>query len=796
MRSGLHTPMRVFALAAWILIAAMPAGVGAAPFRQRPVLRIDRVNTSKPPMVRIYLTELDSSGKVPPAKAQRYQLLVNNLPQPQPTRVERFIDRQEAVALTLVVQVAPSMGSVFKQIIDGSQRLLDGLPPGSQVGLIAYADVVVKELKPTSVALAKKAIAQLAVREALEMQLPDAIRDAIDGLASPRLPKHRKVLVISDGITADIKLRTFSQLGRRAHTQGVSIHSIGFAPLEPARLRTLFTTSGRSGGTFRPTSSPEQLNAAFAAFRAELRQQRVLSYELPKHFIGKVTDFQITAGDGLGSNIVQAELVKWKLGQKPGEISKWYASPLFIILVIAGVLVLLTLVGVVLWKMRSKRNELLQRKLARMRNEEDGGEESYDDDEDDSEYEEDFYGGGEVPVGNFASFGQPAAATPSGVQPAPAQAAAAQPAVAQPITQPPTPAAAPVVPSPQPAPTPAAAPLSAPLAAAAPVPVSPAAPVVSPAPGPAAPTPAASGGGIPLLPSPTMFLRQAKGEAAPAPAAAAAPAASAAAPVVPLPHPSAVVGAAATPAAAAPVLPPDPLLPAPARAPAPTFGFSGRKTQVLALEEVEQVDVVAWIVPLVGSFETLVLRDGFRVAVGGGDHVVEPRAGQPSEATFRLDPNGNWALLTGPVAGGSGATADALRDNDRFGVGATEFLFKTAARFGKDGQSSSCLQVVGGIDDGRQVALPEGVPVCIGAHQSCSGMIRGEGVGARHLLVQLDGGTCHVADLGCDTGMQAEGKSVGRAALNPNEEIQVGSIRLIFRTESNVRTESKVGAPA
>lgn len=789
MRSGLHTPMRVFALAAWILIT-VPSGAGAAPFRQRPVLRIDRVDASKPPMVRIYLTELDSSGKVPAAKAQRYQLLVNNLPQPQPTRVERFIDRQEAVALTLVVQVAPSMGSVFKQIIDGSQRLLDGLPPGSQVGLIAYADVVVKELKPTSVALAKKAIAQLAVREALEMQLPDAIRDAIDGLASPRLPKHRKVLVISDGITADIKLRTFSQLGRRAHTQGVAIHSIGFAPLEPARLRTLFTTSGRSGGTFRPTSSPEQLNAAFAAFRAELRQQRVLSYELPKHFIGKVTDFQITAGDGLGSNIVQAELVKWKLGQKVGEISKWYASPLFIILVIAGVLILLTLVGVVLWKMRSKRNELLQRKLARMRNEEDGGEESYDDDDDDSEYEEDFYGGGEVPVGNFASFGQPATATPSAAEPAPqpqpaaAQPAAAQPAAAQPATQPPTPAA-PVAQSPQPAPAPA------PMAVApAPVsPISPTAPVSSPAPAPVAPTPSASGGGIPLLPSPTMFLRQAKGEAAPTPAAAAAPA-PAAAPVVPLPHPSAVVGAAATPAAAAPVLPPDPLLPAPARAPAPTFGFSGRKTQVLALEEVEQVDVVAWIVPLVGSFETLVLRDGFRVAVGGGDYVVEPRAGQPSEATFRLDPNGNWALLTGPVAGGSGAAADALRDNDRFGVGATEFLFKTAARFGKDGQSSSCLQVVGGIDDGRQVALPEGVPVCIGAHQSCSGMIRGEGVGARHLLVQLDGGTCHVADLGCDTGMQAAGKPVGRAALNPNEEIQVGSIRLIFRTEN------KVGAPA
>ena len=51
--------MRAIAIAIGILLTAPSLGVQAKSFRRRPVLRIDRVDATKPPMVRIYLTELD-----------------------------------------------------------------------------------------------------------------------------------------------------------------------------------------------------------------------------------------------------------------------------------------------------------------------------------------------------------------------------------------------------------------------------------------------------------------------------------------------------------------------------------------------------------------------------------------------------------------------------------------------------------------------------------------------------------------------------------------------------------------
>ncbi len=396
----------------------------------RPTLRIDRIDVSKPPTVRIYLTQLDRSGKVLARKPGGYRLLANSLPQPEASRVERFIDRQEPLALTLVLQTAPSMSPVFKEVIAGSGRLIDGLPRGSMVGLVAYAEVVNKELKPTSISTVKKALGQLGIKEAIEMQLPDAVRDAAEGLGSRRLPAQRRMLVVSDGITADIKLRTFSKLGRRTKERGIAIHSIGFAPLEPRPLRTLHAMSRRSGGTFRATSNGAQLKAAFDAFRDELRQQRVLTYKLPKLFIGKVVDFQIYAGDGVGSNIVQAELVKWAVGQELGgkRSRRWYTSPLVVVLLIGSVLMLLTALSVVFWRIRLKRVLEHQRKLVRMENVSESSDGGYDDDVgDDDEAGEEFYGGkGLAP--SLTSFGLPKgeAAVPSTPAPAAGLTPAAQ----------------------------------------------------------------------------------------------------------------------------------------------------------------------------------------------------------------------------------------------------------------------------------------------------------------------------------------------------------------------------------
>ena len=62
----------------------------AESFRKRPILRIDRVDVSKPPRCRVYVTDLDASGTpYLDRKREKYRLLVDGLPQSTATKIEK-----------------------------------------------------------------------------------------------------------------------------------------------------------------------------------------------------------------------------------------------------------------------------------------------------------------------------------------------------------------------------------------------------------------------------------------------------------------------------------------------------------------------------------------------------------------------------------------------------------------------------------------------------------------------------------------------------------------------------------
>jgi hypothetical protein len=93
-------------------------------------------------LLRAYVTDLDADGKVvTDRKRQNYRLLVDGVPQTPPSKVRHFQELGEAIALTFVVQVSPTIKPTLTEAVESMKRLVDALPIGSKIGLVAYTDV-------------------------------------------------------------------------------------------------------------------------------------------------------------------------------------------------------------------------------------------------------------------------------------------------------------------------------------------------------------------------------------------------------------------------------------------------------------------------------------------------------------------------------------------------------------------------------------------------------------------------------------------------------------------------------
>lgn len=722
-----------------LLLSLLRPAVGAAgPSTQKPTLRIERIATSPPTKVRIYLSDLDENGLViPPATPRPYQLLVNGQRLPNAAQVETFGKLGEPMALTMVIQCSPIFGSAFGELKAGLLQLLDLVPPSSQVGLIAYADGVISELKPTSVKAARDALQALQIKEdAIELELPDGVRDGLAQLSQANLPERRVLVVVSDGLAAELKFGAFTKLGGDAASRGIRIHAVGYAPIDDTPLRTLTELSKRSGGTMRPSTNVPDMKAALVALADELRHQRVLEYDLPQLFTGKVTDFQIEAGADLATDAVQIDL---PLVEPPG-FAHWG-----LVLAIAGGLLFLAGGVVLMTQARRRQVASAQAVLQDMKSAAPAS----------LEHTGMIKGMQITPSraaegraeGKVEVRGVPKKPAPNAAKPEPK--AAAKVEVKAPAPKPVVKDDDEIIPT-----------LSMPPAHLEQPSLEESEAETRPPPGPRSP----DANNELALPSPTQFLRIAKGDAkAPEPVISTMGSLSAKPSLPPVALPN--LGGAPLSAPSSEQSTIDPL---------------SKKTQVLSASEVESVDVAAWLVPLHdGPRTTLVLRPGYVVG-DGGDFRVGSATSRPSSARFDLDGLGRWVMVT---RGDDGQERRrVLKDDERIHVGDTELLVKIATRFRMDSPGRQpYLVVVGGPDDGAHVPLENGVTSSIGAHPRAEVMVRGPGVGGIHAAARLDGQVCQIADLGAEAGLEFGGKPVGLATLRDGQEVRVGSVRLVFR---------------
>jgi hypothetical protein len=223
----------------------------------------------KLPILKTYVTVVDADGK-PMRVNAGYKLYLDTVEQKElAVQFTPFAEAKEPVDVIAVVQLSPVMEPAIKQVRDGIQKLAKALAksnPESRLAIIGFASEVkrLEDLgRPNEIA---RDLDRLSIdQEGSEVRMVDALRVGID-LGREHPERRRRIILFSDGIDASQGKEADSDVGRKAQQAGVVIDSIGFAPYEPGRLRSVIEISRLSGGTARGCKSADEISARFAQF--------------------------------------------------------------------------------------------------------------------------------------------------------------------------------------------------------------------------------------------------------------------------------------------------------------------------------------------------------------------------------------------------------------------------------------------------------------------------------------------------------------------------------------------------
>ena len=823
-----------------LLLGLLGAGqqARAESFSLSHVLRIDAIEVLQPPQIAVYLTHLDRNGGVVPFDKQKPHLLfVNSEHRYEPISAQRFDQSDKSLEVLLVIQASSAMEPFMGPLRDSTRDFVDLLPKRSQIGVLTYAKTVLTTQAAAPPDQIKDTLKMLAATDSAEPNLPDALQAGLDRLAKSQAFR-RVLVVVSDGLTASGSDATFLEIGDRAFEGGVELNTIGVAlPGLTAGFKNLKKLHVQGRGSYRPTEGPSNIAPAFKALANEISGQHVLRYAVPKHFNGKVGVFQIDGGGIKRSSPKRFELPV----HNPTNYALYIGLGVGVLVLLIVIGVVIKLKGGKKEPKPAAKPDLFNKPGVVIKPENTTAGMVVKPEDEKPQPKVETVPQATKPTPPQPATPQPApqpGATwntrpkapepPSEPKPAPAKPEPTKPQPANPILPSPTAFfdqgkkaevqsgianAPPERPQPE---KPAggrwnAKPREEPPKPAKPAPVQ---------------AQRVAEGGL-GLPSPTAFFdAQSTKDKEPEPPRRPPQAAQPTAEMprhrpqssddVELPSPTGFFDAAMLRGepkadeddddemiqtmigAGSPAIPPAStdatLLPtagmpamsaqmvaaAKAAPPpahespkAPLANFVVASTQILEINELTQSQGLGWIVPLSsGSYDTVPLKDAMTIGPSASADVVVKGLGDQG----RVKRSGNrWFLEHDQRTVG-------LHDGERFWLGGKEFLFKSAERLTvEEMQASPFLHVMGGPDNGRRISLREGERAVVGSHGSCDGLLRGAGVGARHMIALVEGEACRLIDLGAEYGLVHEGRRVFQVKLKPGERVKVGGIELEFR---------------
>jgi hypothetical protein len=299
--------LRRLAALASLTLALWAGPAGAAP---PPLVRIDRIE-SEPSLfegltrLQIFATAVDLHGvfRDDLAGERAWKLRIGNRPLRAPYLLGTFRHVDDELLVAVVVETAGPFGDALPEVRTQLESFLEALPRNTRVLLLGYDDDVEGGRRPADIARVRQAVAGLdANASSTEFKLIEAVDQAREALArsrpeTPGMGQRKIIVVISDGKDVDPTPANYRAVSRRAGTQGIRIHTLGF-PADRNRhpLYGLAEMSKQSGGTFRLVLTKSGFAGHFEQLAREINDQYVLTYFVPEDQIARKR-IQIEAKD-------------------------------------------------------------------------------------------------------------------------------------------------------------------------------------------------------------------------------------------------------------------------------------------------------------------------------------------------------------------------------------------------------------------------------------------------------------------------------------------------------------------
>jgi pSer/pThr/pTyr-binding forkhead associated (FHA) protein len=303
-----------FGIGLAVALALWPAAAGASKPRLR-LEYVDRARCAARGEVQLHLVELELEGNMRPAPRGGYRLLLDGKPLPgRALRRATFAGVPRPLLVALVMQNDSAYEQDLSAVKTGARAFVRRLPPRAKVTVIAYAQEVQRQLSLGSPKQALAAIKRVKpVDDVGGVELVEAIKMGLRGVAAGEAGARRMVVVVSDGRNETAKRDLFRALGSKAQQDGIPIYPIAFSPIdERVPLLNLGEIAKRSRGTFRWARQPTGIGEQFANLAQEINQQQVLTFRLPDA-CARAHTLQVLSGR-LRSNSVKVPAVKLATG--------------------------------------------------------------------------------------------------------------------------------------------------------------------------------------------------------------------------------------------------------------------------------------------------------------------------------------------------------------------------------------------------------------------------------------------------------------------------------------------------
>ncbi|MGZ3427535.1 MAG: FHA domain-containing protein, partial [Polyangia bacterium] len=310
-----------------LALCTLTAGVAHAGDK----LRLERMDLTKSPDLKLYLTFLDGEGRAITGRAKEdFKIVIDSADQGPAKILQTFDEAKEPINVAVVVELGPPMTPVLDDIKRGIAALADSLPPKSKMALLGYA----ADTKYLTEALGAPTDAESAAKtmnidnDNPEMHMMGAVRAALDKLGTAPKDERKLMIIFSDGLDVDMDAKTFTSIGKRAQEAGVVIDTIGLNEFDPAKLRNLGLLAKQSIGVERICKSANEISNHFNNIVDEIKKQYVATFDVPlAGGDGKMHNFAATANNGREqySNNIDAKIPKnvRPITQKGGG-SRWW----------------------------------------------------------------------------------------------------------------------------------------------------------------------------------------------------------------------------------------------------------------------------------------------------------------------------------------------------------------------------------------------------------------------------------------------------------------------------------------